>query len=39
VRDLDGVTRIPESYEVDALYDSPGGDVEAGNDALGKAQA
>ena len=36
-RDLDRIAGIAQADEVDAFDDAPGGDVEAGDDALGEA--
>ena len=35
VRQLDGIARIAQVDEVDTLHNAPGGDVQAGDDALG----
>src|SRR5690606_17188227 len=35
--DLDGIARVTQVDEVDALHHAPRGDVEAGNDSLGEA--
>jgi hypothetical protein len=36
-RDLDRVTGVAQPDEIDPLHDAPGGNVEAGDDALGQA--